>query len=330
MTHSYLVTGGAGFIGTHIVRRLRDQHPEARIVVIDNYLSGQTRFSPAENIEVIVGDVIDPPVLDALPADIGAIYHLACPASPPTYQRNPLHTFQTAVLGTFNVLSWATQHQARVLVASTSEIYGDPLVHPQDESYWGNVNSVGVRSCYDEGKRGGETLATDFRRQYGTDVRVARIFNTYGPGMRFDDGRVVSNFAASALRGQPLTVYGDGQQTRSFCFIDDLIDGLMLLMNAENTPAIQPAVNLGNPREMTVAELVTLVVKTTGFSKICYQPLPFDDPTRRQPDITVARRALGWAPQVSIESGFVATLNDFAQRMGQPARFGVPGTAEAA
>jgi UDP-glucuronate decarboxylase len=326
---SYLVTGGAGFIGTHVVRRLRQRHPDARIVVIDNFLTGHTVFEPADRIEVITGDVVTPATFDGVPDDVEQVYHLACPASPPAYQRDPVHTFQTAVLGTFNALSWANAHDARILVASTSEIYGDPLVHPQDENYWGHVNPVGVRSCYDEGKRGGETLAADFRRKYDTDVRVARIFNTYGPGMRVDDGRVISNFAWSVVRNTPLTVYGDGSQTRSFCFVDDLVDGLFALMNTHaDIPA--PAVNLGNPREITVGELAKLVTTLTGFDKVEYRPLPSDDPVRRRPDITLASTWLDWNPTTPLESGFIATLNDFCARTGRFRRFGDTATGRAA
>lgn len=258
-----------------------------------------------EGFSVVRHDIVEP--FD-LPID--EIYNLACPASPPHYQLDPIHTMKTSVIGSLNLLELAVRNHARIFQASTSEVYGDPLVHPQPEAYWGNVNSFGPRACYDEGKRSAETLFYDFHKQHRLDIRVVRIFNTYGPRMRPDDGRVVSNFINQALKGEDITIYGDGSQTRSFCYVDDLIEGFHRLMYSE--PAIHTPVNIGNPGEFTVRELAERIVAMTGTkSKIVYQPLPVDDPRQRRPDISVAKKELGWEPTVALEDGLTSTIAYF-------------------
>ncbi|MCA1988826.1 MAG: SDR family oxidoreductase [Desulfarculus sp.] len=306
-----LVTGGGGFIGSHLVEALLRQGHE--VLCLDNFftgskanvyhLLGQPRF------ELIRHDVVEPILLE-----VDQIYNLACPASPVHYQYNPVKTVKTNVLGTLNMLGLAKRVKARILQASTSEVYGDPQIHPQTEDYWGHVNPIGLRSCYDEGKRLAETLMFDYHRMSGVDIRVARIFNTYGPRMAVNDGRVVSNFVVQALKGLPITVYGQGSQTRSFCYIDDMVAGLMALMEAED---FNGPVNLGNPGEFTILELARKVVAMTGStSEIIFAPLPADDPVQRRPDITLARRKLGWEPGVALEEGLRPTIADFRQRLG--------------
>ena len=283
------------------------------VVCLDNFFTG-TRA----NIEGLLNrprfEVVRHDVQQPMTMEVDLIYHLACPASPVHYQRNPVRTIRTAVEGTLNMLDVARECGARMLIASTSEVYGDPLEHPQTEDYWGNVNPIGVRSCYDEGKRCAEALAVSYASQYGLQVRIARIFNTYGPRLRQGDGRVVSNFVVQALRGEALTVYGDGEQTRSFCYVDDLVEGLVRLMASEHG---WDPVNLGNPRETTMLELATLVKQLVGSpSEVVFCPLPKDDPVRRMPDVTRAREVLGgWGPGVSLEDGLRATITDFRQRL---------------
>jgi UDP-glucuronate decarboxylase len=306
-----LVTGGAGFIGSHLVRRLLAEGHE--VLVVDNFYSG-ARQNLADvihdpRLEIMRHDVTFP-----LYVEVDEIYHLACPASPVFYQRDPVQTTKTAVVGSINMLGLAKRTKARILLSSTSEVYGDPQVHPQDESYWGNVNPIGVRSCYDEGKRCAETLFFDYRRQHDLPIKVARIFNTYGPRMRPDDGRVVSNFIVAALRGLPITIFGDGTQTRSFCFVDDMVDGLMRLMNTEHE--VTGPINLGNPTEFTMSQLAEKVLRMVGgSSELVFRPLPQDDPTQRQPVIEQARNALGWTPLVDLEEGLSRTIEYFQQHL---------------
>ncbi len=303
-----LVTGGAGFIGSHLCERLlADEH---EVLCLDNFFTGRRRnirqLFGQPDFELIRHDVIQPILLE-----IDRIFHLACPASPVHYQFNPVKTVKTNVMGTINMLGLAKRVKARLLHASTSEVYGDPQVHPQREEYWGHVNPIGPRSCYDEGKRVAETLCFDYHRQNGVDIRVVRIFNTYGPRMLADDGRVVSNFVVRALRGEPLAVYGDGTQTRSFCFIDDLIEALVRMIGQDDD--IGP-VNLGNPTEFTIGQLAELVIELTGSaSRIVPGPLPKDDPTRRRPDITRARALLGWEPTVELRDGLTRTIAYFEE-----------------
>jgi UDP-glucuronate decarboxylase len=303
-----LVTGGAGFLGSHLCDRLINEGHE--ILCLDNFFTGRKQniahLLQNPNFELIRHDVIDP-----FKVEVDQIYNLACPASPPHYQYNPIKTTKTSVMGAINCLGLAKRVRARVFLASTSEVYGDPTVHPQDESYWGNVNPIGRRSCYDEGKRCAETLFFDYHRENGVDIRVVRIFNTYGPRMLADDGRVVSNFIVQALKGENLTVYGDGSQTRSFCYVDDLIDGFVRLMDQEKT--VGP-VNIGNPGEFTMLELAELVLKKVGGkSKVTNLPLPADDPKQRRPDISLAKEALGWEPKVPLEEGLDRTIAYFRQ-----------------
>ena len=301
-----LVTGGAGFLGSHLCDRLIEQGHD--VLCLDNFFTGRKK-----NIEGLLGnthfELVRHDVIDPFKYEVDRIYNLACPASPPHYQYNPIKTTKTSVMGAINCLGLAKRVKARVFQASTSEVYGDPTVHPQPESYWGNVNPIGRRSCYDEGKRCAETLFFDYHRENGVDIRVVRIFNTYGPRMNPDDGRVVSNFIAQALRGQDITVYGDGSQTRSFCYVDDLIEGFLRLM--EQTEMVGP-VNIGNPGEFTMLELAELVLKRVGGkSKIVYKDLPADDPRQRQPDITLARKYLKWEPKVPLEEGIEKTIGYF-------------------
>jgi UDP-glucuronate decarboxylase len=303
-----LVTGGAGFLGSHLCDRLINEGHE--ILCLDNFFTGRRQniahLFQNPKFELIRHDVIDP-----FKVEVDQIYNLACPASPPHYQYNPIKTTKTSVMGAINCLGLAKRVRARVFLASTSEVYGDPNVHPQAESYWGNVNPIGRRSCYDEGKRCAETLFFDYHRENGVDIRVVRIFNTYGPRMLADDGRVVSNFIVQALKGENLTVYGDGSQTRSFCYVDDLIDGFVRLMNQEKT--VGP-VNIGNPGEFTMLELAELVLKKVGGkSKLTNLPLPADDPKQRRPDISLAKEALGWEPRVPLEEGLDRTIAYFRQ-----------------
>jgi UDP-glucuronate decarboxylase len=306
-----LITGGAGFLGSHLCERLLDEGHE--VICLDNFFTGSRdniiNLLPNPRFELIRHDVIDP-----FKAEVDRIYNLACPASPPHYQYNAIKTIKTSVMGAINVLGLAKRTRARAFQASTSEVYGDPEVHPQSESYWGHVNPIGIRSCYDEGKRVAETLFFDYHRQNNVDVRVVRIFNTYGPRMRPDDGRVVSNFIVQALRGHNLTIYGDGSQTRSFCYVDDLIEGFVRLMETEG---ISSPVNIGNPSEFTMLQLAELVVKKVGgSSKITFHPLPSDDPKQRCPDITLAKKLLGWEPKVPLEEGIERTIAYFKKTLG--------------
>lgn len=303
-----LVTGGAGFLGSHLVSKLLESGHE--VISVDNYFTGNRKNlgSVAEhtNLEILRHDVTEP-----MNFEVDGIFNLACPASPVRYQLNPVQTLQTNVQGALNVLELATRLGVRVLQASTSEIYGDPKISPQPESYWGNVNPIGIRSCYDEGKRAAETLFFDYFRQYGTDIRVARIFNTFGPRMAKDDGRVVSNFIVQALEGSELTVYGDGSQTRSLCYVDDLIDGLIKLFFAEFPT--QP-INLGNPSPVTMLELAKEVIELTGStSKVAFLPLPSDDPIMREPTIENAKAYLGWMPSVDRKQGLLKTIEHFKE-----------------
>jgi UDP-glucuronate decarboxylase len=301
-----LVTGGAGFLGSHLCDRLiKDGHD---VICMDNYFTGRKRnvlhLIDNPNFELVRHDVTEPFMFE-----VDQIFNLACPASPPHYQHNPIKTTKTSVLGAMHSLGLAKRIGARVFQASTSEVYGDPEIHPQPESYKGSVNPIGIRACYDEGKRVAETLFFDYHRQHGTDIRVARIFNTYGPRMLPDDGRVVSNFIVQALRGEDLTIYGDGTQTRSFCYADDLIEGFIRLMNQEN---ITGPVNLGNPGEFTMLELAEQILKKVGGkSKLTFHPLPGDDPKQRCPDIALASRELGWSPKVSLDEGLEPTIAYF-------------------
>jgi UDP-glucuronate decarboxylase len=305
-----LVTGGAGFIGSHLCDRLIADGQE--VICLDNFFTGRREnvlhLLGNHNFELLRHDVIEPILLE-----VDQIYNLACPASPIHYQFNPVKTVKTNVVGTLNMLGLAKRVRARILQASTSEVYGDPLEHPQTEAYWGNVNPIGQRSCYDEGKRVAETLMMDYHRQNGVDTRIARIFNTYGPRMLENDGRVVSNFIVQALRGRPLTIYGDGKQTRAFCYVDDLIDGLVRLMNAD---ALHEPVNLGNPGEFTIEELAIEVAQLCGANTdIKHEPLPADDPRQRKPDTTRARELLGWDPKVRLREGLERTIADFRSRL---------------
>jgi UDP-glucuronate decarboxylase len=304
-----LVTGGAGFIGSHLIDQLiKDQH---EVICLDNFYTGTKqniqRYLSHPNFELIRHDITEP-----IRLEIEQIYHLACPASPVHYQYNPVKTIKTSFLGTLNMLGLAKRLKARILIASTSEVYGDPTVHPQTEDYHGNVNPIGIRSCYDEGKRVAETLSFDYHRQHQVDIRIARIFNTYGPRMLENDGRVVSNFIAQSLRQLPLTVYGDGQQTRSFCYVSDLVAGLIKLMASNQTGPI----NLGNPEEYTILELAQKIRdRLNPQAEIVFYPLPQDDPKQRQPDISKALAWLDWQPQVSLEKGLASTISEFQQRI---------------
>jgi UDP-glucuronate decarboxylase len=302
-----LVTGGSGFIGSHLCRALLAQGHD--VLVVDNFASS-TRHNVLELLAEPRFELMRHDVTFPLYVEVDQIYHLACPASPTFYQRDPVQTTKTCVHGSINMLGLAKRLGARILLASTSEVYGDPAMHPQQESYWGNVNPVGARSCYDEGKRCAETLFFDYYRQHKLPIKVARIFNTYGPNMMPDDGRVVSSFIVQAIRGEPLTVFGDGSQTRSFCYVDDMVEGLIRLMNSP--PEVTGPVNLGNPGEFTMLELATKVQALVGSaSPIERRPLPSDDPVRRRPDIDRARKLLGWGPTVPLEEGLKRTLEYF-------------------
>ena len=311
-----LVTGGAGFLGSHLCDVLIGQGHD--VICMDNFFTGRKA-----NVAHLVGrpsfDMLRHDVTQPVFVEVDQIYNLACPASPVHYQHDPIHTLKTSVLGMMHLLGLAKRTGAKVFQASTSEVYGDPHVHPQVESYWGNVNPIGVRSCYDEGKRCAETLCFDYQREHDVTVKVARIFNTYGPRMNPDDGRVVSNFIVQALKGEDITVYGDGSQTRSFCYVDDLVDGFVRLMNSPD--ALSGPVNLGNPNEFTVAELAEKVIELTGSgAKVVYRALPQDDPKKRQPDIAVARAELGWEPVTQLEQGLKRTIGYFeALLSGAPA-----------
>jgi UDP-glucuronate decarboxylase len=305
-----VVTGGAGFIGSHLTDRLIAQGHD--VMVVDNLFTGAKKnivhLMQHPSFEFIRHDVTQSILLEC-----DKVYHLACPASPVHYQYNPIKTIKTNVTGTINMLGVAKRTRARFLLASTSEVYGDPLQHPQVESYWGNVNPIGPRSCYDEGKRVAETLTDNYRDQGHVDTRIVRIFNTYGPRMLFNDGRVVSNFIVQALQGEDITVYGEGDQTRSFCYVDDLVAGIMATMNKEN---FSGPVNLGNPNEMTIVDLAKKIISLTGSSsKIVHKALPKDDPTRRKPDISLARKELGWEPTIDVDAGLKKTIADFDQRL---------------
>ncbi len=302
-----LVTGGAGFVGSHLCRALLARGN--RVICMDNFFTG--RMSNVEELksnpdfDLVIHDVTIP-----YSFYVDEIYNLACPASPPHYQRDPISTYKTSVLGAVNALELADKWNAKVFQASTSEVYGDALVHPQPENYWGNVNPHGIRSCYDEGKRGAETLFFDYHRQHGTRIKVVRIFNTYGPRMNPEDGRVVSNFIMQALRGEDITVYGDGRQTRSFCYVDDLVRGFLCLMDSDDS--VTGPVNMGNPGEFTMLELAEKVLALTGSkSKLVHKPLPGDDPKQRRPDITLAEKLFGWKPEIMLDEGLKRTIEWF-------------------
>ena len=305
-----LVTGGAGFLGSHLCDRLINEGH--KVICLDNYFTGKK-----ENINHLIDNpffsLVDQDVIEFMDFEVDQIYNLACPASPPHYQFNPVKTIKTSFLGALNCLDLAYRNQARVLQASTSEVYGDPEVHPQPETYKGNVNPIGIRACYDEGKRCAETLFFDYHREKDVDIRVARIFNTYGPRMLPDDGRVVSNFIVQAIKGEHLTIYGDGKQTRSFCYVDELIDGLIKLMN--HPDCIGP-LNIGNPGEFTILELAdTIIQKTNTSSRISMHPLPGDDPLQRKPDISIAKEQLMWEPKIALSEGLDKTIEYFRERI---------------
>ncbi|QND37119.1 SDR family oxidoreductase (plasmid) [Sinorhizobium meliloti] len=311
-----LVTGGAGFLGSHLCELLLGAGHE--VICLDNFSTGLRRniapLTRFDTFRVVAHDVVEP-----IDLEVDEIYNLACPASPPHYQADPIQTTKTCVIGSLNLLDLAARRGARIFQASTSEIYGDPHVHPQVESYWGNVNPFGPRSCYDEGKRCAETLFFDFHKSHGVAIKIVRIFNTYGPRMRPDDGRVVSNFIVQALKGEDITIYGDGSQTRSFCFVDDLIDGFIRLM--ASPPSLTGPVNLGNPAEFTIGELAEEVIRLTGSrSKIVRRPLPVDDPRQRRPDISLATEELGWRPKVNLAEGLAHTIRYFDDLLSRSIR----------
>lgn len=306
-----LITGGAGFIGSHLCERLLNEGNE--IICLDNFFTGSK-----DNIRHLIGnnhfELVRHDITKEYFAEVDQIYNLACPASPPHYQYNPIKTIKTSVLGTANMLGLAKRCKATILQASTSEVYGDPKVHPQTEDYWGNVNPIGIRSCYDEGKRCAETFMMDYHRQNKVDTRIVRIFNTYGPNMAENDGRVVSNFILQALKNEDITVYGDGCQTRSFCYVEDLIDGMIKMMN--NSNGFIGPVNLGNPNERTILDFAkTIIEMTDSKSKIIYKELPGDDPMQRKPDISLAKKELGWEPKVDIREGLEKTIKYFEKRL---------------
>jgi UDP-glucuronate decarboxylase len=303
-----LVTGGAGFLGSHLVDRLMNNGDD--VICLDNLYTGNkqniSQWFDRPNFEFIRHDITEP-----IRLEVDQIYHLACPASPVHYQSNPIKTIKTTVIGTMNMLGLAKRVKARFFLASTSEVYGDPDVHPQREDYWGNVNPIGIRACYDEGKRIAETLTYDYHRQHNLDVRVVRIFNTYGPRMLENDGRVVSNFIAQALQGNPLTIYGDGSQTRSFCYVSDLISGFVKLMNSDYAYPV----NIGNPGEYTIAQLASTIQEMINpEAEIIFEPLPSDDPRRRRPDISKAKSLLNWEPTIELNEGLKSTIEYFKQR----------------
>ena len=313
MTRKVMVTGGAGFLGSHLCDALLARGDD--VLCVDNFFTGQrtniAHLMGHERFEFLRHDVTFP-----LYVEVDQIYNLACPASPVHYQFDPVQTTKTSVIGAINMLGLAKRTKAKVLQASTSEVYGDPEVHPQVESYWGRVNPIGRRSCYDEGKRCAETLFFDYHRQHRTRIKVARIFNTYGPRMHLNDGRVVSNFIVQALAGEPITLYGDGRQTRSFCFVDDLVDALIRLMDTPDE--VTGPINIGNPAEFSIAELAQRVIALTGSSsEIVFKPLPSDDPRQRQPDITVAGDVLGWAPTTALDAGLEKTIGYFRGIVGR-------------
>ncbi len=302
-----LVTGGAGFLGSHLCERLLNEGND--VVCLDNYFTGQKQnvvhLLKNPYFEMIRHDVTTPFYIE-----VDEIYNLACPASPIHYQYNPIKTIKTSVMGAINMLGLAKRIKAKVLQASTSEVYGDPKIHPQTEAYWGNVNPIGERACYDEGKRAAETLFVNYHKQNNVRIKIIRIFNTYGPRMHPNDGRVVSNFIVQALKGNDISIYGDGNQTRSFCYVDDLIDGMIRMMNSRDS--FTGPVNIGNPGEFTIRELAEKVIQlTNSSSKIIYQPLPSDDPMQRKPDITLAKKELGWEPKVNLEEGLIKTIEFF-------------------
>ena len=306
-----LITGGAGFIGSHLCERLLNEGND--VICLDNFFTGSK-----DNIRHLLDnnrfELVRHDITKEYFIEVDEIYNLACPASPPHYQYNAIKTIKTSVLGMINMLGLAKRCKAKILQASTSEVYGDPLIHPQVESYWGNVNPIGIRSCYDEGKRCAETLMMDYHRQNKVDIRIVRIFNTYGPNMDLNDGRVVSNFIVQALKNEDITIYGDGSQTRSFCYVDDLIDGMIKMMNNKNG-FIGP-VNLGNPSERTILDFAKLIIKlTNSSSKIIYKPLPLDDPSKRQPDISLAEKELNFKPKVDIEEGLIKTIEYFKKKI---------------
>lgn len=309
MVKRILVTGGAGFIGSHLCEKLLEAGSD--VICLDNFYTGSE-----ENVKHLLKnnhfELVEHDITQEYSAEVDEIYNLACPASPVHYQHDAIKTLKTSVIGSMNMLELAKKCNARILQASTSEIYGDPMIHPQTEDYWGNVNPIGIRSCYDEGKRCAETLMFDYKRQENVDVRVIRIFNTYGPKMALNDGRVVSNFIVQALENKDITVYGDGSQTRSFCYVSDLVDGIIKMMNNN----FQGPVNLGNPSERTILELAELIIKLTNSnSKIIHKPLPSDDPTKRKPDILLAKKELNWEPKVSIEEGLKKTIEYFVKKI---------------
>jgi UDP-glucuronate decarboxylase len=315
-----LVTGGAGFIGSHLSRVLLAAGHH--VTVVDNFLTGDKKniadLLSNPNCQLIEHDITQPSSVIRLPSSVHQIYNLACPASPVQYQRDPVNTMMTNILGAYQLLELAKKTGARILQASTSEVYGDPEVHPQPEHYVGHVNPIGPRACYDEGKRAAETLFFDYHRSHKVDIKVARIFNTYGPAMQKGDGRVVSNFVYQALTGKPITLYGDGRQTRSFCYVSDMVDGLIALM--ESKPGVTGPVNLGNPDEFTMEELAELVLEITGAEvSLEYKPLPQDDPKQRRPDITLAKKCLGWEPKIKLRRGLEKTIMDAKQRLKKAA-----------
>ena len=311
MSQRILITGGAGFLGSHLCDRMIDAGNE--VICLDNYFTGRrqniTHLLNHPNFELLRHDIIDP-----IKLEVDQIYNLACPASPIHYQYNAIKTMKTSVMGAINMLGLARRTKARILQASTSEVYGDPLMHPQKEGYWGHVNPIGIRSCYDEGKRCAETLFMDYKRQNGVDIRIMRIFNTYGPRMNADDGRVVSNFIVQALRGEEITIYGDGSQTRSFCYCDDNIEGMIRLMDGDHPGPI----NIGNPNEFTMLELAEQIIDLTGSSsKISHLPLPQDDPKQRQPDISLAKAELDWEPKTELREGLPSTIAYFEKELSE-------------
>lgn len=305
------MTGGAGFLGSHLCRKLLNEGAE--VICLDNFHTGSEQnvieHSASPNFTILCHDVATPTKLE-----VDQIFNLACPASPIHYQYDPVRTVKTSVLGAINMLDVATASGARILQASTSEVYGDPDIHPQVEGYWGRVNPVGIRACYDEGKRCAETLFFDYHRQYGTEIKVVRIFNTYGPAMTADDGRVISNFVVQALRGEDITIYGDGSQTRSFCYVDDLVTVIVKMMNSRK--ALTGPINIGNPAEYQIIEIAETILRLVGGrSKIALMPLPADDPRQRCPDISLARQELEWEPTVQLEDGLIETINYFKTMM---------------